>query len=85
MAKASAWYLSIMPTYAFRCATCGHEFEVTAHIADRDEKAVCPTCGSREVETVFGSFAVGGGGKSGSGSDLLSRGFSGAALGAPKP
>ena len=56
-----------------------------AHIADRDEKAVCPRCGSREVETVFGSFAVGGAGKSGSGGDLLSRGFSGAALGAPKP
>ena len=74
-----------MPTYAFRCGKCGHEFEVTAHIADRDERAVCPKCGSREVKTVFGSFAVGGAGKSGSGSDLLSRGFSGAALGAPKP
>jgi putative FmdB family regulatory protein len=84
MAKASAWYVPYMPTYAFRCGNCGHEFEVTAHIADRDEKAVCPACGSRDVSTVFGSFAVGGMGKSGSG-DLLSRGFSGAALGAPKP
>ena len=85
MAWASAWYLPDMPTYAFRCGDCGHDFEVTAHIADRDEKAVCPKCGSREVATVFGSFAVGGAGRSGSGSDLLSRGFSGAALGAPKP
>ena len=85
MATASPWYVLYMPTYEFRCAKCGHDFEVTAHIADRDEKAVCPKCGSKEVETVFGSFAVGGAGKGGSGSDLLSRGFSGAALGAPKP
>jgi putative FmdB family regulatory protein len=74
-----------MPTYEFKCVNCGHDFEVTAHIADRDKKAVCPQCGSRDVTTVFGAFAVGGGGKSGSGSDLLSRGFTGAALGAPKP
>ena len=84
MAEAPAWYLPSMPTYEFRCAKCGHEFEVTAHIAERDEKAVCPRCGSRDVKTVFGSFAVGGV-KIGSGSDLLSRGFGGAALGAPKP
>ena len=82
MVGASRWYLLGMPTYEFRCAHCGHTFEVTAHIADRDEKAVCPECGSRDVKTVFGAFAVG---KSGAASDLLRRGFGGAALGAPKP
>jgi putative FmdB family regulatory protein len=71
-----------MPTYEFRCADCGHTFEVTAHIADRDEKAVCPECGGRDVKTVFRAFAVG---KSGASSDLLSRGFGSAAMGAPKP
>ena len=85
MTRASRWYLKAMPTYEFRCAHCGHDFEVTAHIADRDDKAVCPKCGSREVKTVFGSFALGAGLKSASSSDLLSRGFAGAALGAPKP
>jgi putative FmdB family regulatory protein len=81
MVRARSWYLSGMPTYDFRCGSCGHAFEVTAHIADRDARAVCPKCGSRQVKTVFGSFAVG---KGGSGADLLSR-VGGAALGAPKP
>jgi putative FmdB family regulatory protein len=49
-----------MPTYDFRCTACGERFEVVSSIAERDEKSVCPSCGSRKVETVFGSFAVGG-------------------------
>ena len=74
-----------MPTYAFKCSRCGHGFEVTSSIADREHNAVCPDCGSREVSTVFGAFAVGGAHKSGGASGLLERGFAGASRGAPKP
>jgi putative FmdB family regulatory protein len=81
MVRTPWWYLTDMPTYEFRCAQCGHAFEVTARIADRDEKAVCPECGSRKVATVFRAFAVG---KGGAGADLLSR-VGSASLGAPKP
>jgi len=74
-----------MPTYEFKCSHCGHDFEVTSSIAERDEKAMCPKCGSREVRTVFGSFAVGGARRGADPGGLLQRGFGGAALGAPKP
>lgn len=49
-----------MPTYDFRCSRCGHAFEAVSSFAERDEKAVCPACGSREVTTVISSFSVGG-------------------------
>jgi putative FmdB family regulatory protein len=48
-----------MPTYDFRCETCGHEFELMTSIAERDRKAVCPNCGSRHVKTVIRAFAIG--------------------------
>lgn len=74
-----------MPTYAFRCSHCDHDFEVESSIAARDENAVCPKCGSREVRTVFGRFAVGGARSGTDSGRLLQRGFGEAARGAPKP
>jgi len=62
-----------MPTYDFRCGACGHEFERRSSIAERDEKAVCPKCGSRRVQTVIRAFSIG----------LPRNG--GALLGAPEP
>jgi len=48
-----------MPTYEFQCDACGERFEVVASLAQRDELAVCPACGSRDVHQVFTSFTVG--------------------------
>jgi putative FmdB family regulatory protein len=47
---------AVMPVYQFRCKDCGKTFEVTCHLSERDEQAVCPDCGSRDVEPVFSSF-----------------------------
>lgn len=71
-----------MPTYDFRCETCGHEFEMTSSIAEREEKAVCPECGSHHVQTVIKTFLIGTLHK-GDASRLRQR--SGALLGAAKP
>jgi putative FmdB family regulatory protein len=51
-----------MPTYDFRCSQCGETFEVVCAIAEREDLAVCPACGSREVAQVFGPIAVPGSG-----------------------
>ena len=49
-----------MPTYEYRCGKCGEAFEVVCSIAEREQKAVCPACGVREVNQVFGSIAFSG-------------------------
>lgn len=50
-----------MVTYEFRCNACGKDFEVVCHMTEREEKMVCPDCGSRDVVAVltpnFGSPA----------------------------
>ena len=42
-----------MATYEFTCSKCGTAFEVQCHMDEREAKAVCPKCGSREVEQQF--------------------------------
>jgi putative FmdB family regulatory protein len=48
-----------MPIYEYQCAKCGERFEIVSSLSERDEKAVCPACGGREVSQVFGGFRVG--------------------------
>ncbi len=48
-----------MPVYEFLCASCGERFEIVASLAERDEKAVCPSCGGHDVAQQFGGFKVG--------------------------
>jgi putative FmdB family regulatory protein len=36
-----------MPLYAFRCTTCGHEFETLARF---EETPACPACGAEQTE-----------------------------------
>ena len=43
-----------MPVYEFRCKDCGEEFEVDCHMDEREEKAICPQCSGRNVESVLG-------------------------------
>lgn len=42
-----------MAKYEFKCTDCGENFEITCHMDEREEKAVCPKCGGRNVQTVF--------------------------------
>jgi putative FmdB family regulatory protein len=48
-----------MPVYEYRCSHCGERFEIVCGLSEREEKAVCPACGSREAAQVFGGFSVG--------------------------
>lgn len=73
-----------MPTYAYRCADCGHAFDIHQAFTD-DALTVCPECSGR-LRKVFGSVGVtfkGSGfyrtdsrSKSGSKSDATSSGSS---------
>jgi putative FmdB family regulatory protein len=48
-----------VPIYEFQCASCGERFEILCSHSVRDEKAVCPSCGGRDVAQVLGGFQVG--------------------------
>ena len=48
-----------MPIYEFQCASCGERFEVLCNHSEREEKAVCPACGGRDVVPIMGGFRVG--------------------------
>lgn len=49
-----------MPTYAYRCRKCGHPFEATKTIVEHDKnpKAPCPKCQSKDVEQQPVQFQV---------------------------
>lgn len=49
-----------MPTYEYRCGKCGEAFEVVCSIAEREDEAVCPACGARDVKQVFGAISFSG-------------------------
>jgi putative FmdB family regulatory protein len=41
-----------MPTYGYRCGTCGHEFEIHQKITDEPLK-VCPNCQGKLSKKVY--------------------------------
>ncbi|PRI11608.1 FmdB family zinc ribbon protein [Leucobacter massiliensis] len=45
-----------MPTYAYRCADCGHAFDIYQAFSD-DALTVCPECGGK-LRKVFGSLGL---------------------------
>ncbi|MBP1327145.1 putative FmdB family regulatory protein [Leucobacter exalbidus] len=45
-----------MPTYAYRCADCGHAFDIYQSFSD-DALSVCPECEGK-LRKVFGSLGV---------------------------
>ena len=46
-----------MPVYEFLCKQCNKTFGLTLSIREREEgKISCPTCGSKEVESLLASF-----------------------------
>lgn len=45
-----------MPTYSYRCADCGHAFDIVQSFSD-DSLTVCPECGG-DLRKVFNSVGV---------------------------
>lgn len=45
-----------MPTYEYRCADCGHEFDIVQSFTD-DALTVCPECEGR-LKKVYGNVAI---------------------------
>ena len=41
-----------MPTYGYRCSTCGHEFEIRQKITDQPLKA-CPECQGKLAKILY--------------------------------
>ncbi|HVC78238.1 MAG TPA: FmdB family zinc ribbon protein [Candidatus Micrarchaeaceae archaeon] len=41
-----------MPTYGYRCGSCGHEFEIQQRITDQP-LAVCPKCGGKLSKMLY--------------------------------
>lgn len=52
-----------MPTYEYHCKECGYYFDVKATIAEKEKglDVACEQCGSKELQQVFGGFAIVGG------------------------
>ena len=42
-----------MAVYEYTCKECGARFEVTCHMDEQEDKAVCPECQSRSVDQIF--------------------------------
>lgn len=47
-----------MPVYDYKCAQCGHRFELLRSISRRDE-AACPRCGGAVMRVYEGKWAMG--------------------------
>ncbi len=47
-----------MPVYDYKCAKCGHRFELLRSISQRDD-AACPRCGSAVMRVYEGKWALG--------------------------
>lgn len=45
-----------MPTYSYRCADCGHAFDIHQEFTD-DTLTICPNCGG-SLRKVFGAVGV---------------------------
>jgi len=41
-----------MPTYGYRCGSCGHEFEIQQRITDQP-LATCPKCGGKLAKMLY--------------------------------
>lgn len=46
-----------MPTYAYRCKSCGHEYEKLQKITDAS-RAKCPQCGKRGERVISGGAGI---------------------------
>ena len=48
-----------MPLYEYKCAACGHQFDMLRRMSEADEPANCRSCknGAQRVLSVFASFS----------------------------
>ena len=46
-----------MPTYAYRCPSCGHEYEQLQKMSDKT-LAKCPQCGTRGQRQISGGAGL---------------------------
>jgi putative FmdB family regulatory protein len=46
-----------MPTYGYRCASCGHQFEVFQRMSD-DAVETCPNCQGKVTRILYPSGVV---------------------------
>ncbi len=55
-------------TYVFRCASCRHEFDVIATVAEYESRGLpaCPKCGKAAAKRVFTPVMVMTGARAGS-------------------
>ncbi|MGQ9560752.1 MAG: FmdB family zinc ribbon protein [Candidatus Oleimicrobiaceae bacterium] len=66
-----------MPIYEYKCASCGHTFDVLQKVGETGEHLRCPRCGASRVERLLSSFAAHGDAQSlGTGSCAPRGGFS---------
>jgi putative FmdB family regulatory protein len=46
-----------MPTYDYRCESCGREFSRTMHMVEHDQGGIrCPDCGGAQVVQQYRPF-----------------------------
>ena len=50
-----------MPMYEYHCQACERSFDQMVSMSARDEKIVCPHCGSRKTGRKLSVVAVGAG------------------------
>lgn len=46
-----------MPTYTYRCETCGHQFDIFQHFTD-DALTECPECGKQSLHKVYAPVGI---------------------------
>ena len=46
-----------MPTYTYRCETCGHQFDIFQHFTD-DALTECPECGKQTLHKVYAPVGI---------------------------
>lgn len=46
-----------MPTYEYRCKSCGHQFDIVQSFSD-DALTECPSCGEATLKKVFGNVGI---------------------------
>jgi len=46
-----------MPTYEYRCKSCGEHLEVVQSFTD-DALTSCPSCGAEQLRKVFGAVGI---------------------------
>lgn len=63
-----------MPTYAFRCEPCQHEFEVRTSW-DKKAAVACPKCAKQELTELFGKYRLNALGSGGATSSPPASGF----------